>query len=139
MRRRLTDTVVLLYPRRVRERHGPEIVALIDDLVAREGRSRTALCVRLAMDGLVQRFASIATVWAAAAILAVTSFGGLAAADLAAASARHNVSHPAHVVHPVHVAHPARSRARPGTHLGTRATPTSRSRGNVTAGLHSRR
>jgi hypothetical protein len=98
MTRRLADLVVLLYPRRVRERHGPEIVALIDDLVAHEGRSRAALCVRLAMDGLVQRVASVATIWTAAAILATTSFGGLVVADLAAASARHGVSHPSHTI-----------------------------------------
>jgi hypothetical protein len=127
MRRRLVDTAVLLYPRRVRERHGPEIVALIDDLVAREGRSRVALCVRLAMDGLVQRIASIATVWTAVAMLAATSFGGLVVADLAAAGARHNV------------AHPARTITRHEPHLGTRTTPSSRSRGNVTARIRYRR
>ena len=39
MRHRLTGAILLLYPRRVREGHGPEIVALIDDLIAHEGRS----------------------------------------------------------------------------------------------------
>ena len=63
MRHRLTGAILLLYPRRVRKGHGPEIVALIDDLVAHEGSSRVRLFVRLAVDGLVQRVASTATVW----------------------------------------------------------------------------
>ena len=75
MRRRLTGAILLLYPRRVRERHGPEIVALIEDLIAHEGRSRTGLFIRLAVDGLVQRIASTATVWTVAAVLVATSFG----------------------------------------------------------------
>jgi hypothetical protein len=37
-------------------------VALIDELIAHEGRSRTGLVMRLAVDGLVQRIASTATV-----------------------------------------------------------------------------
>lgn len=85
MRRRLADAILRLYPRRVREGHGPEIVALIDDLVAYEGRSRTGLFIRLAMDGLVQRMASTATIWTVAAVLATTSFAGLAASEFAAA------------------------------------------------------
>jgi hypothetical protein len=87
MRRRLADAILLLYPRRVREGHGPEIVALLDDLVAHEGRSRTGLFIRLAMDGLLQRIASTATVWTVVAALAATSFGGLAASEFAAAKA----------------------------------------------------
>ena len=63
MRHRLTGAILLLYPRRVRKGHGPEIVALIDDLIAHEGRSRTRLFIRLAADGLVQRIASTATAW----------------------------------------------------------------------------
>ena len=46
MRHRLTEAILLLYPRRVRERHGPEMTALIDDLIAHEGRSRTGLFTR---------------------------------------------------------------------------------------------
>ncbi len=87
MSNRLTDAILLLYPRRVRDAHGPEIVALIDDLIAHEGRSPAALCMRLAVDGLVQRMASIATVWTVVAVLAATTFGGLALSDFAAASA----------------------------------------------------
>jgi hypothetical protein len=87
MRHRLTGAILLLYPRRVREGHGPEIVALIDDLIAHEGRSRTGLFIRLAVDGLVQRIASTATVWTVVAVLVATSFGGLAVSDFAAANA----------------------------------------------------
>jgi hypothetical protein len=87
MSNRLTDAILLLYPRRVRDAHGPEIVALLDDLIAHEGRSPAALHVRLAVDGLVQRVTSIATVWAVVAIVAATTFGGMALSDFAAASA----------------------------------------------------
>lgn len=83
--RRLTRAILLLYPRRVRHGHGPEIAALIDDLVAREGRSRARLSIRLAADGLAQRIASTATVWTAVAVLGATSIGGLAVSQFAAA------------------------------------------------------
>jgi hypothetical protein len=98
MSNRLTDAILLLYPRRVREGHGAEIVSLIDDLVAHEGRSRTALCIRLAADGLVQRIGSTATVWTVAAVLAATTFGDLALSDFAAASALQGGSRTAHAV-----------------------------------------
>ena len=87
MRDRLTGAILLLYPRRVRERHGPEIATLIDDLIAHEGRSRARLFIRLAVDGLIQRIASTATAWSVVAVLAATSFGGLALSDFAAANA----------------------------------------------------
>jgi hypothetical protein len=85
MSNRLTGAILLLYPR-VREGHGPEIVALVDDLIAHEGRSRTGLFIRLAVDGLVQRIASTATLYSVVAVLVATSFGGLAVADFAAAN-----------------------------------------------------
>src|SRR6202035_5224691 len=91
MRRRLTGAILLLYPRRVREGHGAEIMALIDDLIAHEGRSRTGLFIRLAVDVLVQRIASTATAWTVVAALAATSFGGLAVSGFAAANATHQV------------------------------------------------
>jgi hypothetical protein len=100
MRRRLTGAILLLYPRRVREGHGQEIAALIDDLIAHEGRSRTGLFVRLAVDGLVQRVASAATVRTVVAVLAATSFGGLALSDFAAASPHQGVPRRAHTVAP---------------------------------------
>ena len=70
MRHRLAAAILLLYPRRVRDRHGPELVTLIDDLVAHEKRSRTGLFLRLAADGLVQRMTSTATAWLAVAVTA---------------------------------------------------------------------
>jgi hypothetical protein len=100
MRHRLTGAILLLYPRRVREGHGPEIVALIDDLIAHEGRSRTGLFLRLAVDGLVQRIASTATVWTVVAVLVATSVGGLAVSDLAAATALQGVPRTVHTVAP---------------------------------------
>jgi hypothetical protein len=105
MRHRLTGAILLLYPRRVREGHGPEIVALIDDLIAHEGRSRTGLFIRLAMDGLVQRIASTATAWTVVAVLAATSFGGLAVSDLAAADAPQVVQRTVHTVAPARHTH----------------------------------
>jgi hypothetical protein len=94
MRRRVAAAILLLYPRRVRKGHGPEIVALVEDLVTHEGRSSVRLFVRLAVDGLVQRVASTATVWTAVAVLAATSFGGLAVSDFAAASAHQDAPRP---------------------------------------------
>ncbi len=96
MRRRITGAVLLLYPRHVRERHGSEIVTLIDDLIAHEGRSRAGLVARLAVDGLIQRMASVATVWSVVAILAASSLGSLAVSDFAAASADQDAPRPAH-------------------------------------------
>jgi hypothetical protein len=101
----LTHAILRLYPRRVRDAHGPEIVALIDDLIAHEGRSPAALCIRLAVDGLVQRMASIATVWTVVAVLAGTTFGGLALSDLAAASAFQGPSQTVRTAAPVAHAH----------------------------------
>ena len=100
MSKRLTDAILLLYPRRVRDAHGPEIVVLIDDLITHEGRSPAALCMRLAVDGLVQRMASIATVWTVVAVLAATTFGGLALSDFAAASAFQGAPRTARTVAP---------------------------------------
>src|ERR1700683_3650781 len=100
MRHRLTGAILLLYPRRVREGHGGEIVALIDDLIAHEGRSRTGLFIRLAVDGLVQRIATTATAWTVVAVVAATSFGGLAMSDFAAADAPQVAPRTVHTVAP---------------------------------------
>jgi hypothetical protein len=119
MRHRLTSAILLLYPRRVRKGHGPEIMALIDDLIAHEGRSRTGLCIRLAGDGLVQRIASTATVWTVVAVLAATSFGGLAVSDFAAASAHQGVAHTMHTIAPARHTHQTPHR-RPRRHRTSR-------------------
>ncbi len=118
MRRRLTGAILRLYPRRVREGHGPEIVALIDDLVAQEGRSRAVLVMRLAADGLVQRLACTATVWTVAAVVATTSFGALAVSNFAAARALHRPPRTAHTARSAwhtQQTHPSRSRPAPRT------------------------
>jgi hypothetical protein len=122
MRRRLTGAILLLYPRRVRKGHGPEIVALIDDLIAHEGRSRAGLFLRLAADGLVQRIASTATARTMLAVLAATSLGGLAVSDFAAASAHLDAPRPARVVAPASRTrrtppHPPRRRRTSATRL----------------------
>jgi hypothetical protein len=44
----------------------------------REGRSRARLYMRLALDGLAQRIATITTAWTMTAVLAATTLGGLA-------------------------------------------------------------
>lgn len=89
MRRRLTRAILLLYPRRVRKRHGAEIVALVDDLIAHEGRPRVRLFIRLAIDGLLQRTATTTAAWTVTVALTATSLAGLAASGFAAASAHH--------------------------------------------------
>jgi hypothetical protein len=112
MRHRLTRAILLLYPRRVRTGHGPEIVALIDDLIAHEGRSRTRLFIRLTADGLVQRIASTATAWTVAAVLAATSFGGLAVSDFAAANAAQGLPRTVHTAAAARHTHQASHRLR---------------------------
>ena len=106
MRGRVTKAILLLYPRRIRDGHGPEILALIDDLIAHEGRSRAGLFMRLAVDGLVQRIASTATVWTLVAVLATTSFGALTVSDFAAASARQGAPRTLDKVSPTWHTHP---------------------------------
>ena len=51
MRRRVAGAILLLYPRRVRKGHGPEIVALIEDLVTHEGSSASACSYALRWTG----------------------------------------------------------------------------------------
>jgi hypothetical protein len=82
---RLTRAILMLYPRRVREGHGPAIVALMNDLIAHEGRSRTGLLIRLGVDGLIQRITSTATAWTVVALVAGASVGQFVGSDLAAA------------------------------------------------------
>lgn len=96
MRHRIASTILLLYPRRVRRRHGPEITAVIDDLIAHEARSPTRLYLRLAVDGLIQRAVSTATAWTLVAALTTTSLGVLAISDLSVASAHKAAPHRAH-------------------------------------------
>jgi hypothetical protein len=127
MRRRLTGAILLLYPRRVRNRHGPEIEALIDDLIAHDGRSRAGLFVRLAADGVVQRLASTVTAWTMVAVLAATTVGGLAVSELAAASALHGAARTVRTTAPAsrppQTAHPRRSpRTHPTTDASTRSS-----------------
>jgi hypothetical protein len=105
MRRRLTRAILLLYPRRVRNGHGSEIVGLIDDIVAHEGRSRARLFMRLALDGLVQRIATTTTAWTMAAVLALTSLAGLAASGFAAASAHQGPPRTVRTVAPAQLTH----------------------------------
>ncbi len=104
MRHRVASAILLLYPRRMREGHGAEIVALIDDLIAHDGRSHTRLFVRLAVDGLASRIASTAAVWTVVAALATTGVGALAISNLAAAEALH-VPRTVHTVAPGRGAH----------------------------------
>jgi len=108
MRHRATRAILLAFPRRVRERHGPEIVALIDDLITHDGRSRAGLFLRLALDGLVQRIATITTAWTMAAVLAATTLGGLAVSDLAAASAHRGPPQTGHTAAPARPTHETR-------------------------------
>jgi hypothetical protein len=119
MRRPLIEAILLLYPSRVRSRHGPEMMALVDDLAAHDGRSRARLFMRLAVDGLIERLISTATVWTLAAVLALTSFGGMVLSDLAAASAHQRVAGPARTVAPALQgagSAPVSERERPGVH-----------------------
>jgi len=114
---RVARAILLLFPRRVRDGHGHEIVALIEDLIAHEGRSRAGLLMRLAVDGVAQRVATITAAWTMTAVLAATTLGGLAVSDLAAASAHPDPQRATHPVSPARATHrtphhPPRSRHR---------------------------
>lgn len=104
MNRRLQRLILLLYPRPVRKDHGPEMLALIDELIAHDRRSPITLSLRLAADGLLQRATSTATVWTVVALLITTSLGGLAISDFATANAQQATTPtarpPARVRHP---------------------------------------
>ncbi|HET9073399.1 MAG TPA: hypothetical protein VFN48_02375 [Solirubrobacteraceae bacterium] len=92
--RRLVSAVLWLYPRPVRVRHGAELESLVEELIARDGASTSAVVTRLAADGLSQRLMSRATVWLVLGTLLVSSAGSLAVSDLATASARPRTAHP---------------------------------------------
>ena len=81
-------------------------MALIDDLIAQDGRSRTGLVIRLAVDGMVQRIASTATLWTVVAVLVGTSFGGLAVSEFAAANSLQVAPRTLHTVAPAWNTHP---------------------------------
>jgi hypothetical protein len=132
VRRRLTCAILLLYPRRVRDGHGSEIAALIDDLVAHEGRSPAGLLVRLALDGLVQRMATTATAWTLAAVLAATSLGGLAASDFAAASVDQGAQRTIPTVAPARRTHQTPYHA-PRSHHNARRSARTTARAQVSA------
>jgi hypothetical protein len=106
--RRLISATLLLYPRPVRRRHGAELESLVEELIEREGASRHRVMGRLALDGLCQRLSSRATALVVMGTLLLTSFGGLAVSDFAAASAHGTV--PAHV-RPRHPNHRPEARA----------------------------
>jgi hypothetical protein len=129
--RRLTRAILLLYPRPVRKRHGPEIAALIDDLIARDGRSRARLFIRLAVDGLVQRTAATTTAWTVAAVLAATSLAGLTASDFAAASAHQGAPRPIPAVAPERHTHQTAKRHHDPASL--HASRRGRPRGDLTS------
>jgi hypothetical protein len=85
--RRLISATLLLYPRAVRHSHGAELESLVEELIERDGASRPRVMTRLAVDGLTQRLSTRATAWVLAGTLLMTSIGGLAVSDFAAASA----------------------------------------------------
>lgn len=94
--RRLISATLLLYPRAVRRGHGAELESLVEELIEREGASRPRVMTRLAFDGLTQRLATRATVLVVSGTLLMTSIGGLAVSDFAAAAASARGAVPAH-------------------------------------------
>jgi hypothetical protein len=85
--RRLLHATLWLYPRSIRHGHGPELESLVEELIERDGRARPVVMGRLAFDGITQRLSSRATLWVLLITLTLTSAGGLAVSDFAAASA----------------------------------------------------
>jgi len=111
MSNRLIHAILLLYPRRVRDAHGPEIVVLIDDLIAHEDVASRAPACAWRWTGWSNAWPRSPTVWTVVAVLAATTFGGLALSDFAAASAFQGVPRTARTVAPA--AHTHRDSASP--------------------------
>ncbi len=86
--RRIISATMLLYPRGVRHRHGAELESLVEELIQREGASRPRVMTRLALDGVSQRLRTRTTALVMMGTLGLSSVGGLAVSDFAAASAR---------------------------------------------------
>lgn len=136
MRPRLTRVILVLYPRRVRKRHGPEIVALIDELIAHDGRSRARLFTRLALDGLVQRTATIITAWTVAGALAITGVAGLAVSDFATASAHQRALRTTPTISPARGRQTPRHHHHPASQRRSSTGPAIRGRRVATERVH---
>jgi hypothetical protein len=85
---RLLAWVLLLYPRRMRRRYGPEIHELTLDLIRLEGRSPIPLFVSVAVHGLRCRVTWVARARAATAIAVTASVVCVALVNMGAASAK---------------------------------------------------
>ena len=120
---RMLAWVLLLYPRRMRRRYGPEIAELTLDLIRLERRSPIRLLSSLAVHGLGCRLAWFARTRVATAIAVTTSVACVALVNMGAASAKQPASHqtrtrlpPASIVrnadHAGRTAEPAPRRAR---------------------------
>jgi hypothetical protein len=131
MMRRLIAAALLLYPRAVRASHGEELESLVEELIERDGASRPVVITRLAADGLLQRLTGRTTAWVVAVTLALTSFGGLAVSDFAAASARQAL--PAGARTPAHTLPVARTPSVARTHLHAKPHRISRRPAQVIA------
>jgi hypothetical protein len=128
--RRLISATLLLYPRAVRRRHGAELQSLVQDLIEHEGASRHRVMTRLALDGLIQRLTTRATGWVVAGTLLLTSIGGLAVSDFAAASA-HGAVPADHTVAPRQTPLPARRPLPSAAHRVRAEHPSRRSAGII--------
>jgi len=85
---RLLAWVLVLYPRQMRRRYGPEIAELTLDLIRLEGRSPIGLFVSLAVDGLRCRMTWFARTRLTTAIAVTTSVVCMAVVNMGAASAK---------------------------------------------------
>ena len=85
---RVLAWVLLLYPRHVRRRYGPEIAELTLDLIRLERRSPVRLLGSLAVHGLGCRMAWFVRTRVVTGLAVATSFACMALVDMGAASAK---------------------------------------------------
>lgn len=85
--------VLLLYPRQMRRRYGPEIAEVTMDLIRLERRSPARLLSSLAVHGLGCRLTWFARTRLATAVAVATSVACVALVNMGAASAKQPASH----------------------------------------------
>jgi hypothetical protein len=90
---RVLAWVLLLYPRQMRRRYGPEIAEVTLDLIRLERRSPARLLCSLAVHGLGCRLAWFARTRVATAVAVATSVACVALVNMGAASAKQSASH----------------------------------------------
>jgi hypothetical protein len=120
--------VLLLYPRQMRRRYGPEIAELTRDLIRLEDRSSVRLLVSLAVHGLGCRMAWFARARVVTAVAVTTSVACVALVNMGAASAKQGDPTPRQAKTGLHAAEQGPGTVRRASSRASRRSFVSRSR-----------